>query len=168
MAEQSYSGTQTITGVNTSGASVGINIDGTAIMRIPPMLAAFKITHFRVGMQTAYTGATATVVTVTREIKMGLTTSAVSIGTFTIPISAALGDVFDIPVAAWGDTELAAGESVLFTSGGEADPTTTAWFGIRGYEFTEFSTGDGTTAAPSVAKPRSGVGSYKSLIGTEV
>lgn len=135
MAEQSYSHLVSKTGVNTSGASVGIAIDGAAIMRIPPILRSFRIMQLLCGMQTAYTGATATVITVTREIEMGTTGNAVTIGTFTIPITAAKGDVFKVDVSDWGDTILAPGESVLFTSDGGADATTTAWFGIAGYEF---------------------------------
>lgn len=164
MAEQSYSSIRTITGVNTSGAYVGIAIDGTAVVRIPPILSSFKITALVAGMQTAYTGATATVMTVTREIKMGTATSAVTIGTLTIPITAALGDVYVVDVSAWGDTELAPGESILFTSDGGADATTTAWFGIRGYEYPEIRP---TADYATIAKPRSGVGSVKYLAGSE-
>lgn len=162
---QTYDSIRSITGVNTSGAYVGIAIDGAAIMRIPPILRPFKIVELYAGMQTDYTGATATVVTVTREIKMGIATSAVTIGTFTIPVTALLGDVFKVNVAAWGDTDLAPGESVLFTSDGGADATTTAWFGIAGFEYPESP--NSVVSFATVAKPRSGQGSIKYLAGTE-
>lgn len=144
-----------------------IAIDGANTARTQPILLPFAIAEVRAVMHTDYTGATATVITVKREVKVGSNTSAVSIATFTIPITAVLDDVFLVKLADFGDTTLAPGETISFVSDGGADATTTASFSAIGYHFDEGLSAE-NTLAPSRAKPRSGVGSIKVLTGTEV
>lgn len=142
-----------------------IAIDGANTARTLPILLPFAISEVRVVMHTAYTGATATVITVKREVKVGSNTDAVSIATFTIPITAALGQVFLVKVADFDDTTTAPGETISFVSDGGADPTTTASFAAIGYRFDE-GLSAGSTTVTSADKPRSGVGGVKVLTGT--
>lgn len=144
-----------------------INIDGANTARTLPILLPFAIAEVRAVMHTDYTGATASVISVKREVKVGSNTSAVTIGTITIPITAVLGDVFLAKLADFGDTTLAAGETVAFVSDGGADPTTTTSFSVVGYHFDEGVSAD-NTLVPTRAKARSGVGSIKVLTATEV
>jgi hypothetical protein len=143
-----------------------IAIDGTNTARTLPILLPFAISEVRVVMHTAYTGATASVITVNREIKVGTSTNQIAIATFTIPITAALGQVFLVKVADFGDTTTAPGETISFVSDGGADATTTASFAAVGYRFDE-GLSAGSATVTSMDKPRSGVGGIKVLTGTE-
>ena len=144
-----------------------IAIDGANTARTLPILLPFAIAEVRAVMHTVYTGATASVITIKREIQVGSNTNAVSIGTITIPITAALGDVFLAKLADFGDTTLAPGETISFVSDGGADATTTASFSVIGYHFDE-GVSAGSTLAPAQDKPRTGTGDIKVLTATEI
>ncbi len=146
-------------------ATATMAIDGNNTVRTPTFLQPFKINMLIAYMVTAYTGATASVITCNREKEGGTATNDVEVGTFTIPVTAVLGDIFYLDVRTLGDTFLAPGESWNFISDGGADATTTVQFGVVGYyvpegpyPFLSFTTVD---------KPRSGTGDIKYLAFTE-
>lgn len=159
-------GSSSYSNQRTVAATASIAIDGANTCRTLPLGQSFQINEVFVVMQTAYTGATATVITVKRETVV--TVTQVSIGSFTIPITAAAGDVFRIDFRTLGDTLLATGEAIAFVSDGGADATTTAWFGVLGYETRFGSDPYPFTSFTTVDKDRSGVGDIKYLAATEI
>lgn len=167
MSEQSYAHGRSYPTFNSSGARVAIAVDGTNVARTQVFCGGFKLTMVGVHMQTAYTGATASVITVNREKEGGTVTNQVAVGTFTIPVTAAIGDVFFVDVSAWGDTTLAPGESFNFTSDGGADATTSVNFSAIGHEFPGVSPAVAGITQASQDKLHSGTGDIKYLAGTE-
>lgn len=133
-------------------------LTGTTAVRTRPFFLPFLISEFRFIVTTAVT-VTAAVITVNREIKYGVATSQIAIGTFTVPLTGStIGDIICYDARTIADTFLAAGEGVSFTPDG-ASTAGAGWCGIIGYEqmdgpfpFLSFS---------DTAKPRSGVGSAK-------
>ena len=83
--EQSYSSLLSYPAFNSSGALAPVAIDGTNVGRTQVFGGCFKLVQVAAQMVTAYTGATASVITVKREIEGGTTTNAVSIGTSRSP-----------------------------------------------------------------------------------
>jgi hypothetical protein len=157
MAEQSYSHLIPVpaTAVNDIAES------GTT--RTLPFLQSFAIMQVRLVLAEAV--ATATTITMNREKEPGSATNDVAICTFIVPDLAALGDVFYIDVAEFGDCNIAPGESVNWVSSGEGT-TGQAFFAVLGYYYEEgpnpvrsFTTAD---------KMRSGTGDLKYLAATEV
>lgn len=148
-------------------ATGSIAIDGANTARTLPILLPFAIAEARAVLHGDYVGASATVITVKREVEVASNTNAISIATITIPISAKKGDVFLTKLADFGDTTLAPGETVSFVSDGGADATTTASFSVVGYHFDEGISAE-NTLVPTRAKARSGTGSIKVLTATEV
>lgn len=167
MSEQSYAHNRSYPTYNTSGARIAVAIDDASVARTQVFTCGFKAVQIGIHMQTAYTGATASVITINREKEGGTANNDVEVGTFTIPVTAALGDVYFVDVASWGDTELAPGESLSFTSNAGADPTTSVNFTVIGYEFNSVTPAVAGLTQAAVDKPLSGTGDIKYLAGTE-
>lgn len=153
MAEQSYSFQRSVPALAVA------TFTGTTAVRTAPLFNSFKITQLKCVVTTAVT-VTACVVTVNREIKYGVTANQIAIGTISIPVGAAVGNIYVADLSAIADTDLFAGEGISFTPDG-ASTAGAGWFGVLGFEYDE-----GPVPQPSTrlfttvtAKPRSATGS---------
>lgn len=160
MAEQSYSYQRSLPALAVA------TFTGTTAVRTAPMFNSFRATQLKCVITTAVT-VTACVVTVNREIKYGTTSSQIAIGTVSIPVGAAIGNIYVCDLTSIADTDLFAGEGISFTPDG-ASTAGAGWFGVLGFEYDE-----GPVPQPSsrlfttvTSKPRSATGSIINLAFT--
>jgi hypothetical protein len=144
-----------LTATDTSGANAAITLPITS--------QKFKIQEVGAIITTAVTVANA-VITVARIKGQGVT--AVDIGSFTLPFSGStIGDVIKASFASFGDTDLAAGEWLRFTSDGGGDAGG-AWFFAYGYEIE--ANPQAVVNFGEVAKDPAGTGNILYAAATEI
>lgn len=141
-----------------------ITVSGANSSRTYPFFRSFRATYCTCLITTVPT-TTATVITVNRETKYGVTGSQIAIGTFTVPLSTTIGDLFYSDLANIADTDLAPGEGISFTSDG-ASAAGVIWCGVVGFEYGEPPTVVSGLTFSNVTKPRTGQGSIKQLTFT--
>lgn len=161
MAEQSYGHLRSVS------ATATINLANGTEAYTHPMFSSFRVVAITCVIKTAVSDDG--VVTVYRATRPDSLTSAVTIGTFTVPVLASgEGTVYKCNVWSVSDTTLAPGEQIAFDP--SSDGVGVVYCGALGYEFEEPPTAYDNTSATlfaSIAKPHSGLGYVRQLVFTE-
>lgn len=114
MGEQSYAHKAVL-------VSASVDISGTNNVVVGPPGIPFEISQIRLLVSVATSGATPAVVTVTRRINTGSDSSAITLGSFSVPAGYSIGDEILLDGSKIPKIDLNSGEQLKFTSDGGSD-----------------------------------------------
>ena len=104
--------------------SASFDTSGTNNVVVGPPGFPMEVSQLRLHVGVASTGATASIVTVTKRITPGTDSGALTLGTFSVAAGYSVGDEIIVPLTGVTNVALNAGEQLKFTSDGGNDAGT--------------------------------------------